>query len=69
MLEKPITKRQLGLLLILAGVAGVVAPFAIDVMGAGQYQGIGPTQRLMLLAALLLLLLGLTLLPLGDRPA
>lgn len=63
------TKRQLGTLFILAGAGGAVALLALDFLGAGQFQGIGPAQRLALLAAALLFLVGLSLLPLGDRPA
>ena len=63
------TKRQLGYLFILAGLAGIFGPFLADLMGAGQFQGVGPTQRLVLLAAVAILLVGLSLLPLGDRPA
>ncbi|MEZ4514917.1 MAG: hypothetical protein R3C62_23840 [Chloroflexota bacterium] len=63
------TKRQLGYLFIGAGITAVIALFAIDLLGAGQYNGIGPAQRLALLAAGFLILLGLTLLPLGDNPA
>jgi hypothetical protein len=38
-------------------------------MGGGQFSGIGPAQRVALLAAGVLVLVGLSLLPLGDRPA
>lgn len=69
MLERPITKRRLGYLFILGGIVGIVGPFLVDFLEAGQYQGIGSTQRLVLLAAMLLLVVGLSLLPLGDRPA
>ncbi len=69
MLERPITKRLLGYLFILGGIVGIVGPFLIDLLQAGQYQGIGSTQRLVLLASLLLLGVGLSLLPFGDRPA
>ncbi len=69
MIERPITKRWLGYLLILGGVAGIAGPFLIDLLQAGQYQGIGSTQRLALAASLLLLAFGVSLLPLGDRPA
>jgi hypothetical protein len=63
------TKRQLGLLFILLGIGAAALMFAIDVFGAGQFQGIGPAQRRALLAAALAVVVGLTLLPLGDRPA
>jgi hypothetical protein len=64
-----VTKRQLGLLFILLGVGAAAAMLAVDLLGAGQFQGIGPAQRRALLAAGLAVIVGLTLLPLGDRPA
>jgi len=64
-----ITKRQLGLIFLAIGVFGSIAIFAVDWLGAGEFQGIGPAQRVALLAAAGVALLGLTLLPLGDKPA
>lgn len=64
-----VTKRQLGLLFILAGLGAVLAMFAIDLIGAGQFQGIGPAQRRALIVAVLIVLVGVSLLPLGNRPA
>lgn len=63
------TKRQLGYLFIGVGITAVLALFAIDLLGAGQFNGIGPAQKLALLAAGFLILLGLTLLPFGNNPA
>lgn len=63
------TKRQLGFLMIGLGVTAVIALFALDFARAGQYQGIGPAQRQAMLAAGLAVLVGLSLLPLGNRPA
>lgn len=63
------TKRQLGLLFILIGAAGAIAIFGVDLLGAGRFQGVGPAQRAALAAAALLVVVGITLLPLGDRPA
>ena len=54
---------------MLISVAAVIGSFAFDLLGGGQFQGIGPAQRLSLLAAGALFLVGLSLLPLGDRPA
>lgn len=54
---------------ILLGVGAAAAMFAMDLLGAGQFQGIGPAQRRALLVAALAVVVGLTLLPLGDRPA
>lgn len=63
------SKRQLGLLFIVLGTAGVVALFGVDLLGAGRFQGVGPVQRAALAGAALLIVVGVTLLPLGDRPA
>lgn len=63
------TKRQLGLLFMAIGVTAVAAIFGVDLIGTGRFQGVGPAQRAALVAAALLILLGITLLPLGDRPA
>lgn len=64
-----VTKRQLGLLFILLGVGAIVGMFAIDLIGAGQFQGIGPAQRRALIVAALSVGVGISLLPLGSRPA
>jgi len=64
-----VTKRQLGLLFIILGVGAIIAMFAVDLVGAGQFQGIGPAQRRALIVAGLAILVGATLLPLGNRPA
>lgn len=64
-----ITKRLLGAGFVLAGLGAIVGMFTLDVLGAGQFQGIGPAQRRAMLAAGAAIVLGLTLIPLGDRPA
>jgi hypothetical protein len=64
-----LTKRHLGLLLLLAGVVGFAAIFAIDIVDAGREGGIGPAQQIALGLMLALALVGLTLIPLGDTPA
>jgi hypothetical protein len=64
-----LTKRQLGFLFILAGFGGAAALFAVDLVGAGQFAGIGPAQRLALGGAAACVLIGLSLIPLGNRPA
>lgn len=63
------TKRQLGILMIAAGLGLVLLLFAADLLGTSQFNGVGPVQRLAVGAALVTILIGLTLLPLGDRPA
>lgn len=64
-----VTKRQLGLIFILIGVGGAVAMFGIDLLQASQFQGVGPAQQRALIIAGIAVLLGLSLLPLGDKPA
>jgi hypothetical protein len=64
-----ITKRMLGIGFILVGFLGVAAMFVRDLTGTAEFEGIGPTQRLAILAGGVLVLIGLSLLPLGNRPA
>ena len=42
---------------------------AIEWLGAGNFQGIGPLQRLALIGAGAIVLVGISLIPLGNRPA
>lgn len=67
--DPPLTKRQLGWLIGLASLGGGLGVLAADWLGAGVWQGLGPAQWLALAVAAGGLLLGLSLLPLGDRPA
>jgi hypothetical protein len=63
------TKRQLGFAFIALGVLAIAGMFLIDLMGAGQFQGIGPAQQLALMGAGFVIIIGITLLPFGDNPA
>ena len=62
-----ITKRTLGVLLLAAGIVGLVGVFAIDIVRSSA--NFGPTQQLGLLASIGLIFTGISLLPLGNRPA
>ncbi len=64
-----LTKRHLGLLLLIGGILGFIAILSIDVLDMGRQGGIGPVQRIALGGAAGLALLGLTLIPLGQQPA
>ena len=63
------TKRQLGYVIIALGLLAIAGSFVNDLLGGGDFQGVGPTQKLALIGAGLVILLGLSLLPFGDKPA
>jgi hypothetical protein len=63
------TKRGLGIIFITLGAVATIGILVIDLFGAGNFQGIGPAQRLALLGAGVAILVGISLVPLGDRPA
>ena len=67
--DPPLTKRQLGWLCLGAGALVSVAALAADLVGAGRFGGLGPAQRQALAGGAALLVFGLSLLPLGHRPA
>ncbi len=63
------TKRQLGIAFCLMGGLGFIGLLLIDVVLTGREGGIGPAQRLGLMAAAGLFLTGLTLIPLNNTLA
>lgn len=64
-----LSKRWLGLLLIISGVLGFAAIIGIDLLDAGREGGIGPAQQLALVLMALAVIIGLSLIPLGDHAA
>ncbi len=64
-----ITKRLLGIGLVLASVAVVAGLLLYDIVGLAEFDGVGPLQRNIYIGAGIVLLLGLSLIPLGDKPA
>jgi hypothetical protein len=64
-----LTKRQLGWLFVLLGAGLALAALGADLVGAGRFGGLGPAQQQALGVAGVLLAIGLSLLPLGSRPA
>jgi len=64
-----ITKRQLGIVLLATGLVAIIAILAVDWIGAGKFSGVGPVQKLALAGGSLIVALGISLIPLGDRPA
>ena len=67
--DQPISKRQLGIALAAIGAVGALAVLAVDLLQAGNQSGIGPAQAMALLIMIITLIVGLTLIPLGDAPA
>jgi hypothetical protein len=64
-----ITKKMVGIALIVVGVLVVGANFAVDLIGFGKWSGFGPSQWAMLGAGLVAVIAGAAMIPLGDRPA
>jgi len=67
--DPPLTKRQLGLLIIMTGLAVALVTLAVNLLGLGHFNGFGPAKQTALLGAGAVILFGLSLLPLGHRPA
>ena len=67
--DAPLTKRQLGWLMLAACFLLIAASVGTYALGLGQFSGFGPAKQQTFGLGLLLLVLGVTLLPLGDRPA
>ncbi len=63
------TKRMVGIALLLLGLAIAGGTVAVDWVGAGRWGGLGPAQQLALIVGGIVALTGLSLIPLGDRPA
>jgi hypothetical protein len=64
-----ITKRQLGIIVTLVGIVAAAGVVAIDLVGAGEWGGFGPLQRIGVGFGALLVLASIPLIRLGDRPA
>jgi hypothetical protein len=63
-----LTKRHLGVILLGAGLVLFVGMFVVEAMKS-QSDGIGTVQKLSILVGVTSVVVGLTLLPLGNRPA
>jgi len=64
-----ISKRIVGIALALFGLALIGGTLGVDLLGAGKWGGLGPAQQLAIVVGLVISLVGLSLIPLGDRPA
>lgn len=64
-----ISKRTLGIALLVGGIITAGGILAIDLLDAGREGGIGPAQAAALGSSILVAIIGVTLIPLGDKPA
>ena len=67
-LDRPLTKRQLGILALAGGALGFAAALLPDLL-RGTPGDIGPTQAMAMVGCVIVALIGATLIPLGDKPA
>ena len=63
-----LTKQHLGFLLLAGGIVMLLAAGLAEIVRSAP-GGFGTVQQIAVLAAITSIVLGLTLLPLGDRPA
>ncbi len=64
-----VTKRQLGIVILIISLIGIAGLVGVDVVGAGEWSGFGPLQRLGMALGLGATAVSLVLIRLGDRPA
>ena len=67
--DPPLTKRQVGWLFVIAGGGLALAAAGADLLKTGHFSTPGPLQLQALGVGALLVLFGLSLFPLGQRPA
>lgn len=64
-----VTKRHLGFIVVALALLAILATVGIDLLGAGEWGGFGPLQRIGVGAGAVALAVGFILIRLGDRPA
>ncbi|MBL7064641.1 MAG: hypothetical protein ISS49_10640 [Anaerolineae bacterium] len=64
-----VTKRQLGIIVIALGSLVLLSTVGVDFIGAGEWSGFGPLQRIGLGLGIAVIAVGSILVCLGDRPA
>jgi hypothetical protein len=64
-----VTKRQLGIILIVMTFLGVAGIVGVDLIGAGEWSGFGPLQQMGVGIGVVGIIVGVILILLGDRPA
>jgi hypothetical protein len=64
-----VTKRQLGVFVVIVGLLVTAGTVGVDLVGAGAWSGFGPLQWIGIGVGLASLLVGAILIRLGNRPA
>ena len=64
-----VTKRQLGIAIIVLSLLAVIGIVVVDFVGAGKWGGFGPLQRIGIGLSLPAIAVGFILVSLGNRPA
>jgi hypothetical protein len=64
-----VTKRQLGIIVIVVTLLGVAGIIGVDVVGAGEWSGFGPLQQMGVGVGVVGIIVGAILILLGNRPA
>lgn len=65
-----LTKRHLGILVIFFGALALISVFLFDAIGLSDPEGgFGPSQKAGIIFGLLIVLIGVSLIPLGDTLA
>lgn len=64
-----ISKRLLGILMSLGGIAGIAGLFLLDALRNSEDAMIGPAQQLAFVVLIAVVIIGISLIPLGKRPA
>ena len=68
-LNRPLSKRQLGILLVSLGLLGAAISLLVDFLAPTRFAGLGPSQGLAVMGGLALAVFGISLIIRGDRPA
>jgi hypothetical protein len=64
-----ITKRQLGVIVIVLTLIGVAGIIGVDVVGAGEWSGFGPLQQMGVGVGIVGIIAGVILILRGNHPA
>ena len=64
-----VTKRHLGIIVIVLGGLAILGVVGVDLVGAGKWGGFGPLQRMVVGLCGVAIVVGCILFRLGDRPA